>query len=78
MMLFLAIEKAQSTDKEKVAAALKDLGVTTMLGSSKFEPSSGGAENQAFSKTLVFQRQGDGYSVLYPEELATGEVLPRE
>lgn len=77
MMLFLAIDRAQSTDKEKVAAELKALGVQTMLGNSDFVESEGGAKNQAFSKTLVFQRQDDGYAVLYPDELATGKVLPR-
>lgn len=77
MMLFMAMEKANSTDKEKVAEALKDLGVQTMLGEARFEKSQNGAENQAFSKMIVFQRQGDGYAVLYPEAAATGKAQPR-
>lgn len=77
MMLFMAMEKANSTDKEKVAEALKNLGVQTMLGEARFEKSQNGAENQAFSKMIVFQRQGDGYAVLYPEAAATGKAQPR-
>jgi len=77
MLLFLAMERAESTDKGKVAVALRDLGVKTMLGDSEFVKSLGGAENQAFSKMIVFQRQKDGYAVLYPEGAATGKAQPR-
>lgn len=78
MILFMAMDKAKSTDKEKVAAALKHLGVQTMLGKAEFTKSAAGAENQAFSQMIVFQRQGDKYAVLYPEGAATGKVQPRK
>jgi branched-chain amino acid transport system substrate-binding protein len=74
MMLLVAIERAGSTDKMKVAKEFKALNIQTMLGSSNFEPTPGGALHQAFNDMVVFQRSGDKFVVLYPADAADGKL----
>lgn len=74
MMLLVAIERAGSTDKMKVAKELKALNIQTMSGSSNFVPTPGGALHQAFNEMVVFQRNGDKFVVLYPEDAADGKL----
>ena len=75
-MLFLAIERAGGPDKEKVAKELRNLGVDTMLGESKFIPTKGGALNQAFNEMVVYQREGDKFVTVFPKRFANGQLKP--
>ena len=75
-MLFLAIERAGGPDKEKVAKELRNLGVDTMLGDSKFTPTKGGALNQAFNDMIVYQREGDKFLTVFPKRFANGVLKP--
>lgn len=77
-MLLLAIERAGGPDKDKVAKELKNLGVATMLGESKFTPTKGGALNQAFNQMIVFQRQGDKSITIWPTVFANGKLKPNQ
>ena len=74
MMLLVAIERAGSTDKEKVAKEFTKLDIQTMLGSSNFAPTPGGALHQAFNDMVVFQRVGEKFVVLYPPDAADGKL----
>lgn len=74
MLLLVAIERAGSTDKMKVANELKSLNIETMLGSSNFVPTPGGAKHQAFNDMVVFQRDGEKFVVLYPADAADGKL----
>ncbi len=74
MLLLVAIERAGTTDKEKVAKELANLNIQTMLGNSNFKPTPGGAVHQAFNDMVVFQRQGEKFVVLYPEDAADGKL----
>jgi len=76
VMLFLAIERAGSPDKQKVAKELRNLGVQTMLGDGNFVKTRGGALNQAFGEMLVYQRQGKQFTVVYPTARANGTLRP--
>ena len=73
-MLFLAMERAGGPDREKVAKELRNLGVDTMLGESKFIPTKGGALNQAFNEMVVYQRNGDKYVTVYPKQFTNGKL----
>lgn len=75
MMLLVAIERAGSTDKEKVAKEFTKLNIQTMLGNSNFAPTPGGALHQAFNDMVVFQRVGEKFVVLYPPDAADGKLL---
>jgi len=74
MMLLVAIERAGSTDKEKVAKTLAKLDIRTISGSSNFAPTPGGAVHQAFNDMVVFQRVGDKFVVLFPADAASGKL----
>lgn len=74
MMLLVAIERAGSTDKEKVAKTLAKLDIQTISGSSNFVPTPGGAVHQAFNDMVVFQRVGDKFVVLFPADAASGKL----
>lgn len=74
MMLLVAIERAGTTDKEKVAKELTTLNIQTMLGTSNFVATPGGAVHQAFNDMVVFQRDGDKFVVLYPADAADGKL----
>lgn len=76
VMLFVAMDEANSVDKTKVAEKLKHLGVQTMLGSGDFQPTKGGAVNQAFAQMLVYQRQGDKLVTVWPADVASGKIAP--
>jgi branched-chain amino acid transport system substrate-binding protein len=74
IQLLLAMDKAGSDDKEKVAAALRGLKVTTPMGPAAFEPSEG-TRQQEFADLLVFQRQNGKNIILWPLEAATGKLV---
>lgn len=75
-MLLLAIERAGGPDKDKVAKELKDLGLVTMLGESRFVPTKGGAVNQAFADMVIFQRDGDRFVTVFPKAFVNGKLKP--
>lgn len=75
-MLFLAIERAGGPDKDKVAKELKDLGVQTMLGESRFVATKGGAVNQAFNDMIVYQRAGNAFVTVFPKQFQNGALKP--
>jgi branched-chain amino acid transport system substrate-binding protein len=72
-MLLLAIDKAGSDDREKVAQALREEDVMTPMGRGHYEVSEG-TKQQAFADLLVFQRQHDQNVILYPAAAATGKL----
>lgn len=74
VMLFLAMDQANSVDKTKVAEKLQHLGVQTMLGKGDFVSTKGGAVNQAFADMLVYQRQGDKLVTVWPKDVANGQI----
>lgn len=76
VMLFLAMDRAQSTDKMKVAQELRRLGAQTMMGKGDFVPTKGGAMNQAFAEMLVYQRQGGKLVTVWPGDVASGKLRP--
>jgi branched-chain amino acid transport system substrate-binding protein len=76
-MLLLAIDKAGVDDREKVAAAMRDVDVMTPMGRGHYEVSEG-TKQQAFSDLLVFQRRGGKNVILYPPEVATGKLTANE
>lgn len=78
MLALLAVEKAKSTDRDKMHDALVTLAYDTPMGNSKFSPSEI-ALNQAFGDMVVFQqqKQPDGKFksvIVYPEKVATGKL----
>jgi branched-chain amino acid transport system substrate-binding protein len=75
MMLLVAIERAGTEDKNTVAKELANLNIQTMLGSSNFKPTPGGAMHQAFEDMVVYQRQGDNFVILYPAGAADGKLM---
>lgn len=76
-MLLLAIEKADSDDQEKVAAALRSLDLETLLGRGHFAPTESGTLQQAFQDLMVAQRQNGKSVIVYPPSLADGKLMPR-
>ena len=64
-------------DKSKVAAALRDLKVTTPMGPAAFAPSEG-TRQQEFADLLVFQRQNGQNVILWPLQAANGKLVPIE
>ncbi len=76
-MLLLAIQHAGVDDRDKVAAALREVDVMTPMGRGHFEVSEG-TKQQAFSDLLVFQRQGGKNVILYPPAAATGKLVANE
>ncbi len=77
IMLLMAVDKAGSDDPDKVAAELKKLDVQTLIGRGRFVPTPSGTLNQAFQDLMVAQRQGGKNVVFYPNDLATGKLIPR-
>jgi branched-chain amino acid transport system substrate-binding protein len=73
IQLLLALDKAGSDNKEKVAEELRKLDVMTPMGRARFERSEG-TNQQALSDLIVFQRQADKSIILYPAEAATGKL----
>ena len=76
-MLLMAVDKAGSDDPDKVAAELKKLDVQTLIGRGHFTPTPSGTLNQAFQDLMVAQRQGGKNVVFYPNDRATGKLIPR-
>jgi branched-chain amino acid transport system substrate-binding protein len=77
-MLLLGVDKAGSDDPAKGADGLKSLDIDTLLGRGHFEPTPTGTLNQAFQALLVAQRQGGQNVIVYPTDVATGKLMPRE
>jgi branched-chain amino acid transport system substrate-binding protein len=80
MLVLLAAEKTNSTDRDKLRHAMAQQAYHTPMGNSKFEPSEISL-HQAFSNMVVFQQQkqpdGSFKSVIvYPKEAAQGKLLP--
>ncbi|MES2363270.1 MAG: ABC transporter substrate-binding protein [Pseudomonadota bacterium] len=77
IMLLMAVDKAGSDNPEKVAAELKKLDVQTLIGRGHFTSTPSGTLNQAFQDLMVAQRQGGKNVVVFPNDLATGKLIPR-
>lgn len=79
MLALLGVEKANSTDRDKLEAAMASQNFMTVLGDSKFEPSEI-ALHQAFGKMVAFQQQKVGNAfksvIVYPPEAASGKFQP--
>ena len=80
ILTLLAVEQTKSIDREKIKVWLETQDYKTPLAlSSKFLPSEV-ALHQAFGTMVVFQqvKEGNGYisKVVYPKELATGDLQP--
>ena len=77
MLALLAVEQANATDRDHVAAALAAQTHDTIMGSSRFVPSEI-ALHQAFGKVIDFQlqKQGDAFKsvIFYPVERADGKL----
>ena len=73
-LLGLAIEKAGTDDKEKVAQALDSLKVSTFFGETQFHKS-GETVHQAFDHMFMFQRQNGKSVVVYPLDIAQGQLI---
>jgi ABC-type branched-subunit amino acid transport system substrate-binding protein len=77
ILALLAVEKAQSLDRDKIEKVMADANYNTVLGPSKFEPSEIGV-HQAFSKMVMFQQQKVGNDfksvILYPPAVAQGKL----
>lgn len=77
IMLLMAVDKAGSDDPEKVATELKKLDIQTLIGRGHFTSTPSGTLNQAFQDLMVAQRQGGKNIVVYPNDVATGKLIPR-
>ncbi len=78
MLALLAVEKANSTDRDKLREALVSQAYSTPMGNSKFAPSEIILQ-QAFGEMVVFQqqKQPDGKFksvIVYPEKVAQGKL----
>jgi branched-chain amino acid transport system substrate-binding protein len=73
--LLIAIQEAGTVERDKVIAALKKLRLATPMGILAYRPSGEGTENQGFDAVFVFQRQRGKMTVLYPKEVATGQIV---
>lgn len=78
MLGLLAVEKTNSTDREKLKSWLEKQSYDTPLGGSKFELSRI-ALHQAFGSMVVFQRQKQANgtidsSIVYPPEIAVSKL----
>ncbi len=70
-----AIQRAKSTDPEKIVDALEKTNLKTTRGTAKFGMEKGGAEyHQWMPPMLVIQWQNQQQVVLYPPEAATGKL----
>jgi branched-chain amino acid transport system substrate-binding protein len=76
VMLFIAIERAGSTDKDQVVAELEKLDEPTFYGHAKYGKSQGGTLHQAFSAMIAIQRQNGKSVVIYPPDVAQGKLIP--
>jgi branched-chain amino acid transport system substrate-binding protein len=75
-ILLIAIARAESGEKSKVADALRKLDIETISGRAKFVPSGGGTKQQTFTEMVVFQRQKETNVLVYPADVATGKLQP--
>jgi branched-chain amino acid transport system substrate-binding protein len=77
MLALLAVEQANATDRDHVAAALAAQAHDTIMGNSRFVPSEI-ALHQAFGRVIDFQlqKQGDAYKsvIFYPLDRADGKL----
>ena len=71
-----AINRAKSTDADKLVDALEKTNFVGTRGTVKFGTQKGGAEHhQWMPPMLVIQWQSKQQVVLYPPEAATGKLL---
>ncbi|MBI4082539.1 MAG: ABC transporter substrate-binding protein [Candidatus Lambdaproteobacteria bacterium] len=75
VMLFMAIDRAGSIEKDKVVAELEKMDEPTFYGRAKYTKSKGGTLHQAFSAMIVMQRQNGKSVVIYPPEVAKGKLI---
>lgn len=73
IQLLLAIDKAGTDNKEKVAEELRKQDLMTPMGRAHFEPSEDTLQ-QEFSDLIVFQRQSGKNVIIYPAKAATGKL----
>jgi len=76
VMLGLAVSQAGGPDKEKIAAALRAMEMTTTYGKLNFVRTEEGTDQQAFFDLVVSQRQNGKDVVLYPPEQAKAKPVP--
>jgi branched-chain amino acid transport system substrate-binding protein len=76
VVLALAVKEAGGPDKEKIAAALRAMVMTTTFGKLKFVKTKEGTDQEAFSDLIVSQRENGKEVVLYPPEQAKAKPLP--
>ena len=72
----IAVKKAGSGDKNRVAQALRDLDINTVYGHLKWTPTEGGTKQNAFDNLIIFQRQGGKSVTVFPLDVATGKLQP--
>ena len=75
MVVAEAINKAGTTDKDKVIEALENIDMMTPFGRLKFEPSDEGGLHQAFTNLVMVQWQNLKPVVVFPPEVAEGKVI---
>lgn len=69
-----AIKKAGSLDRNALIKALEEIEFYTPMGPLKFTKSKGGCIHQGFSNMIIFQWQQGKKVIVYPKEIATGEI----
>lgn len=74
-VLLIAIERAGGDDKAKVMEELGKLDLQTILGRARFAPTPSGTKHQAFTDMLVFQRQKNANTILFPKDVANGRIV---
>jgi len=75
MVVAEAINKAGTTDKEKVIEALENIDMITPFGRLKFEASEEGGLHQAFTDLVMIQYQNLKPTVVFPVDVAEGNVI---
>ncbi len=69
-----AINKAESTEKEKLIAALEATDTMTPMGHMKFFQNKFGAIHQSFHEMVIFQWQNGEKVTLWPKQAAGGKL----
>jgi len=70
-----AIDKAKSTEKGKIIAALQQGEWQTPLGKLRFHKSKGGLQNHGFEKQIILQWLNGKQEIVWPNELATHKIV---
>jgi len=72
-MLLIALERSGG-EVEQAAEELRKMDIVTVNGRGKFEETGFGTKQQAFTDMVVFQRKGGKNVIVWPLEIATGEL----